>query len=164
MTQPLPPIPEDVLTGDLAEGAARLRVATAIYPLDAVYAAAFAFLDRCWLVIDQVEDHYLVTLAPKPNEGEAPDEETLAAMAGEFANELLAAAWRQRLTTSNRATIELVTQTAFMGAAGPPSLDELEEFDFSEEPFEDPLGIAESWEERYGKKAKKDAAPEGESE
>ena len=28
------------------------------------------------------------------------------------------------------------------------------DFDFSEEPFEDPLGIAMSWEEKYGKKDK----------
>ena len=37
---------------------------------------------------------------------------------------------------------------------GPPSLDDLEKFDFSDEPFEDPLGIAMSWEEKYGKKKK----------
>ena len=41
---------------------------------------------------------------------------------------------------------------AISGAMGPPSLDELEDFDFTEEPFEDPLGIAQSWEEKYTKK------------
>ena len=38
------------------------------------------------------------------------------------------------------------------GAMGAPSLDDLESFDFSSEAFEDPLGIALSWEEKYGKK------------
>jgi hypothetical protein len=37
---------------------------------------------------------------------------------------------------------------------GPPSLDDLEKFDFSAEAFDDPLGIAMSWEEKYGKKNK----------
>ena len=35
------------------------------------------------------------------------------------------------------------------------TLDDLEDFDFTEEPFDDPLGIAQSWEEKYGKKDKK---------
>ncbi len=51
-----------------------------------------------------------------------------------------------------------MTRTAFSGAAGPPSLDDLDDSDFSEEPFHDPLGIAESWEEKYGKD--KTAKPE----
>ena len=49
-------------------------------------------------------------------------------------------------------------QQAFAGAMGPPSLTELEAFDFSDEPFDDPLGIAQSWEEKY-KKRPKDEAP-----
>ena len=35
---------------------------------------------------------------------------------------------------------------------GPPTLDDLEKFDFSDETFEDPLGIAMSWEDKHGKK------------
>ena len=46
---------------------------------------------------------------------------------------------------------------------GPPSLDDLAAFDFSEESFEDPLGIAMSWEDKYKKKPEDKGAskPEG---
>jgi hypothetical protein len=37
---------------------------------------------------------------------------------------------------------------------GAPSLDDLEKFEFGDEAFEDPLGIAMSWEEKYGKNKK----------
>jgi hypothetical protein len=81
-------------------------------------------------------------------------------MVGGFANELLSCAYRHRLAKDNRATVEAVTNAALAGALGPPTLDELEDFDFSNEAFEDPLGIAQSWEDKYGKKAKAtDAAP-----
>jgi hypothetical protein len=66
----------------------------------------------------------------------------------------LACAWRHRITQENRAALEAVTMQAMGGAMGPPSLDDLAKFDFSEEVLEDPLGIAVSWEEKYGKKGK----------
>ncbi|MEM9073847.1 MAG: hypothetical protein AAGE52_35475 [Myxococcota bacterium] len=151
--EPAPRIPSDLLESDLEDGSMRLRMSTSLYPVDALYAAAFQFLDRCWVLLDQEDDRYVVTLVPKV--GKAPfDAQQKDAVAGEFANAVLAAAWRARLTTANRGPIELVMKTAFAGAVGPPSLDELEEFDFSDEPFEDPLGIAESWESKYGKKPK----------
>jgi len=121
-----------------------------VYPLDAIYGACFVFIDRCYVFVDRPEPgKHRVVLTPKSGEA---DEATLRAMIGEFANELLSNAWRQQITRENRATIEAVTMQAIAGAMGPPSLDELEDFDFTEEPFEDPLGIAQSWEEKYGKK------------
>ena len=45
------------------------------------------------------------------------------------------------------------TSRALSGAAGPPGLDDLLTMDIGEESaFEDPLGIAMSWEEKYTKK------------
>jgi hypothetical protein len=76
----------------------------------------------------------------------------LTPLVGEFANELLSCAWRHQITQNNRALIEAVTTQAIGGAMGPPSLDDLEKFDFSAEKLEDPLGIAVSWEEKYKKK------------
>ncbi|MEI8259300.1 MAG: hypothetical protein WCJ30_26835 [Deltaproteobacteria bacterium] len=46
----------------------------------------------------------------------------------------------------------MVTSQAISAAMGPPSLDDLAAFDFGDESFEDPLGIAMSWEEKYKKK------------
>ena len=73
-------------------------------------------------------------------------------------------AWRAKIAEESRQVIEAATARALSGAMGPngsaaPSLDELEKFDFSEETFDDPLGIAMSWEDKYGKKKK--AADEG---
>ncbi len=81
-----------------------------------------------------------------------------AALAGEFENEALAQAYRRRIADQNRALIESVTSRALAGAAGPPGLDDLLAMDIgSETAFDDPLGIAMSWEEKYTKK-KSDAA------
>ena len=54
---------------------------------------------------------------------------------------------------------------ALAGAMGPPSLDDLANFDFSDDGFEDPLGIAQSWEEKHGRKAPRGGeGGEGQSE
>ena len=46
------------------------------------------------------------------------------------------------------------------GAPAEPSLDDLANFDFTEEAFDDPLGIAMSWEEKYKKKTPAEEAAE----
>ena len=136
-----------------------LVVDESIYPLDAVYGAAYIFIDRCFVVIDRpAAGRFKVTLSAKQGEG---TEAVLRQMVGEFANEALACAWRQRITNENRATIEAVTMQALSGAMGPPSLEELADFDFSEDAFEDPLGIAASWEDKYKKKSAQDAPDAG---
>ena len=87
-----------------------------------------------------------MTLTDKSGDAEA---DALRALVGQFANELLACAWRQRITEAHRETLEAVTKRAIAGAMGPPSLEELADFDFTEEPFDDPLGIALNWEEKH---------------
>lgn len=149
MGEPLQGIPASLVAVDLREGAVTLEVDPTLYPLDAVYGASFTFIDRCFVFLDRDGERIRVTLSAKDR---TVGEDVLQALIGEFANELLACAWRAKITETNRATIEAVTMQAIGGAMGPPSLDELEEFDFSEEPFEDPLGIAQSWEDKYGKK------------
>jgi His-Xaa-Ser system protein HxsD len=147
-------MPEGVVSIDLADGAATVRVDAAVHPLEAVYAAAYTFIDRCFVFIQRPSpDHFTVTLSVKRIDEAEP--EGLRRLAGELANELLACTWRQQLTRNNRAVIESVTMQAFAGAMGPPSLEDLEDFDFTDEPFDDPLGIATSWEDKYKKKGKK---------
>jgi His-Xaa-Ser system protein HxsD len=150
MSSVLEGLPTDLVSADLASGAVHLRVDLTIHPLSAVYAAAYVFLDRCFVLLDKTADQTLrVTLAPrKPG----ADEAALRALVGEFSNELLSAAWRQQIAQDNRAVIEMVTSQAIAAAMGAPSLDDLAGFDFGDESFEDPLGIAMSWEEKYKKK------------
>ena len=157
MTEPLFGLPPDAVLAEIGEGAVHLRVDAQLYPLEAVYAAAYVFIARCWVLLDKPEPQRIrITLTAKQAGATADD---LRALVGEFGNELLSCAWRHEITKTNRAMIEAVTMQAFAGAMGPPSLDELAAFDFTDEPFDDPLGIAQSWEEKYKKKAAKE--PEG---
>jgi His-Xaa-Ser system protein HxsD len=142
-------LPTDVISIDRAEGSVSMRVDATLYPLEAVYAAAYVFIDRCWVFLDRPEESN-IRVSLTPMKGELDE-----SVAGEFANELLSCAWRAQIARDSRATIEAVTAQALSGARGAPSLEELEAFDFSDESFEDPLGIAMSWEEKY--KKKKDA-------
>jgi His-Xaa-Ser system protein HxsD len=153
----LPSLPEDLVTVDVKEGAVALRVDGSLYPLEAIYSAAYVFIDRCFVFLDKPSDgHTRITLSPKKGEVTA---ESARELVGEFANELLSCAWRSQIARDNRATIEAVTAQALSGARGAPSLEELEAFDFSDDAFEDPLGIAMSWEEKYAKKKAGEAAP-----
>jgi His-Xaa-Ser system protein HxsD len=153
-TQQLPGFPEALAGVELTDAAAHLIVDEHLYPLDALYGASYIFIDRCYVLLDRPEaGRHRVTLSPKKG---ATDEAALRALVGEFANELLSCAWRHQIAKDNRATIEAVTMQAIGGAMGQPSLDELAAFDFSADAFEDPLGIATSWEEKYKKKSPAD--------
>jgi len=155
MTTPLEGIPAELVTAELGAGSVHLRVDSQLYPLGAIYAAAYVFLDRCFVLLDRPDERNIrVTLAPKKA---GADETILRTFVGEFSNELLSAAWRRQIAQDNRAVIEMVTSQAISAAMGPPSLDDLASFDFGDESFEDPLGIAMSWEEKYKKKDKPDA-------
>lgn len=144
-------VPEDLARIDLDEQRAIIDVEAGLYPLEALYGAAYVFIDRCYVFLDRPSPEKLrVVLTPKQLGEDA--ENDLRKAVGELANELVSAAWRHQITQENRAQIESVTMQAIAGAMGPPSLDDLEDFDFTDEAFEDPLGIAMSWEEKYSKK------------
>jgi His-Xaa-Ser system protein HxsD len=131
------------------EGWVDVEVDEDLYPKDAVYGAAYVFLDRCYVHLERVGDKR-IRVRLRPKRGVALD---AASAAGELGNELLSQAWRRKLADENRAFIESVTTRAVAGAAGPPGLDELLAMDIGEaSAFEDPLGIAMSWEDKYGKK------------
>ncbi len=151
-------MPPEFVGAELDRGSVTVALDPALYPLEAVYGAAYVFIDRCYVLLDKnAEGRLLVTLAAKKGE---PTEASLKELAGELANELLSCAWRHQINRENKALIESVTLQAIGGAMGPPSLDDLASFDFTDEPFEDPLGIAMSWEEKYRKDKPADAAAE----
>ncbi len=158
---PMTDTPNNV-KAELSRGAVHLDVDPSIYPLDAIYGAAYIFIDRCYVFLDRLAAGGLrVTLQTKD---ESPAESLLRALVGEFSNELLSCAWRRQITEENRSLIEAVTSQALAGAMGPPSLDDLADFDFSDDGFEDPLGIAQSWEEKHGRKAPAQAEAKEEKE
>lgn len=142
--------PPEVVSVDLDARSVTLLLDAALYPLGALHAASYVFLDRCFLLLDAPDSaHLQVTLTWKRV---SEDEAALERLVGEFCNELLSCAWRARIADDSRAVIEIVTARALAGALGAPSLDDLEAFDFGDEPLDDPLGIALSWEDKYGKK------------
>lgn len=158
------------VTADLSEAVINVVIDEALYPIEALYAAAFTFIDRAYVLLSRGESGFIASLQPKKLDDENL-EEVLRRLAGDFSAELLACAYRERLAAANRATLEAITAQAIGGALGPPpqlDLDDLEDFDFTEEPFEDPLGIAMSWEDKYGKKDKSkngdDEATKGEAQ
>lgn len=154
-------MPSDQVVADVSAAAVTVIVDDSLYPLDAVYGASYTFLDRCYVLLDRAAPGKVrITLTPKKDTTGQSD---LRSWAGELQNELLSCAWRSQIVRENRAVIEAVTLQAISGAMGPPSLDDLKDFDFSEEPFEDPLGIGLSWEEKYKKKKDEPAAAEGSS-
>jgi His-Xaa-Ser system protein HxsD len=149
MSKALEGFPGDQVQYDVEGGTATVRVDATIYPLEAVYGAAYVFIDRCWVLLDRDgEGRLRVSLTPK----KTPSEESARALLGELGNELLSCAWRAQIAKESRSIIEAATTRALAGARGAPTLDDLESFDFSDESFDDPLGIAMSWEEKYGKK------------
>ncbi len=149
MSTSLDDVPEGLVQVDLREGSAVVELDSTLYPVPAVYGAVYTFLDRCYMLLDRPADGRLrVTLMTHKPE---PAVEDLRALVGELANELLACAYRQQLTQDNRVMVETVTMQAMAGALGAPSLTDLADFDFTDEALDDPLGIAQSWEEKHGK-------------
>jgi len=138
------------LSFDLGPDAVTVSFDESLYPKDAIYGAAYVFIDRCYVHLDRAGDRRIqVTLRAK-NKTDGLDGH---AIAGEFQNELLGQTWRRQIVEENRQLIEALTTRALGGAAGPPGLDELLAADIGEATaFDDPLGIAMSWEEKYAKK------------
>ena len=128
-----------------------LSLDVGLYSRDVLYAAAYVFLDRAYVLLDRVESRFVVHLR-----GKRPlDEATLQAMAGEFENELLAQALRHQVVDANQRIIEDVVAVAIAGAAGDvegssgaglegaPLIDPAD----PEDGFvADPQGIARPWE------------------
>jgi len=129
-------------------GSIRASFDKSIYPMDAIYGSAYIFIDRCYVFLDAESNGRIAVELRNRKKSKT----SLEDMVGEFANELLSQSWRQRITDQNRLIIEAVTAQAFRGASGAaPALSELDDLDFTDDAFEDPLGISLSWEEKYGK-------------
>ncbi len=126
-----------------------LSLDSSLYPRDVLYAAAYVFLDRAYVLLDRVETRFVVHIRGK----QLLDEPTLRAMTGEFENELLAQALRLRVIKANQRIIESVTTLAIAGAAGGMHEGDAagglhdgdDEYDDSTDFLDDPLGISKPW-------------------
>ena len=116
-----------------------------IYPRDAVYGAAYLFVDRCWIFLSRPSDKH-IEVRLKSRESEVSPE-TLVGLAGEFANELLNQVLRLRIAGSTAQIREYYYARAFFTDNSQSSIDALlAELD-AEELEEDELEISVPWEE-----------------
>lgn len=138
---------------DAHTNTAVLNLDAGMYPLDVVYGAAYALIDRAYVLLDKQADsskgsRFLIQLRGKRQ----LDEAGVAALSGEFANELLSQALRRKVVKQNGALIEEIVTQAIAGAAGASLpqdfVDDDDDLDF----LDDPLGIAVPWEEKFSKK------------
>jgi His-Xaa-Ser system protein HxsD len=140
---------------------ARLRVDLDLHSREAIFGAAYSFIDRCYVWLDKDADgRIVIELTPRS------DAESVEALAGDFANELLAQSTRAMVFAANRDLVQAIVSRTLAGAgargtAAATALPELDDFSVEDEPFDDPLGIAISWEQKYGKKSPDEAPSAG---
>lgn len=121
-------------------GSLTFTISEDLYPLDAIYGAAYLFVDRCWILLDRPADRQVsVRLTSKTDE-------PLKSVEGEFCNELLNQVLRFRIGESTRQIREYTMARAFFGDNTSASIDALlAELD-DEELADDDLDIAVPWE------------------
>ena len=129
---------------------------TKTYPLEAVYSAAYTFLDRAYVYLDgDPKKEIIVSLKGKKK----LNKKQIQALRGEFYNELLNYVLRVEIAKRNQKVRDFIVGTALVSAL-PQELfvqtaktETLAKAD--QDWLKDPLGIAAPWEEKYGKKTKK---------
>jgi His-Xaa-Ser system protein HxsD len=121
-----------------------VRLEAGAFPRDAVYAAAYAFTDRCYVRLDRPDATTLgVTLRAKvPGSLDGP------ALAVELREQLAAEAFRQRIAEDGH---DFMTAIA-VGPPGETALAGIDDLLAAPDDFDDPLGIATSWEQKHASK------------
>lgn len=130
-----------------------------LYAADAIYSAAYLFIDRCYVFLARPSERKVrVRLRSKTTEVTANE---LEALAGEFANELLNSQLRVRIGRATAGIREQYMARAFFGGEqGSTIADLLAELD-AEELAEEPLEVPVPWEAETKGEAKADTAPKG---
>ncbi len=150
---------------------ATFEVDTKIYPMEAIYLASYAFIDKAYIYLSG-NPKGVIRVSFKPKK-ENTDFEIIK---GEFMNELLSSSLRIQIAERNKKVREYIVGAALLGASGEvPHLDEIgentsecdceeDEYDEEVDSFEaennswedDPYGIAVPWEDKYTGEKKTD--------
>ncbi len=121
----------------------KVTVDSKIYPLEAVYGAAYVFLDRAYIRLDgDPKGKVVVAIKGKKN----LNKKETGKLAGEFLNELLNYGLRYQISKHNRRIREYIVGMALLGAVREDRA-ETEKEDWQK----DALGIAIPWEKKYKK-------------
>ena len=123
-----------------------------IYPLESILNTCYVFIDSFYIFLDSgSKGNIKVYIKGK----KVISKKQLELLKGKFNNELLYNALRYKISKNNKKIREYIIGRALYSAVV-DSTDlamDKEKFDCQE----DPLGIAIPWEEKYGKKEKKNA-------
>lgn len=149
-------------TGDPKE--IKIAVNPNIYPLEAIYGAAYVFLDRAYVFLDgNPKTKIIISIKSKDEESFGKADK----IKSEFLNELVNYSLRRQIAERNAKLREYVAGAALLGASGdinvfpvtetdnisPDELPvgaEIEETVIETETWkEDPFQIAVPWEEKY---------------
>ncbi len=118
-----------------------------LYPIEAIYGAAYVFLDRAYLFLDgDPKKSVVVDMKGK----EKMSKKQLENLAGEFYNEIVNYALRNKISRNNQKIREYIVARALSITPSPtPKANKPQEQPKGWQ--EDKLGLALSWEEKYGK-------------
>lgn len=151
---------EAVSNMEIGKDTILLSINPKIYPIEAIYSAAYVFLDKSYILLDgDPETEVIVEIKPK-KEGFARRD--LEMLGREFNNELLNYGDYLKRAERTKAIREIILQRALLtnvtnapaGEAEDKFLSKLDSEDGLAY-LDDPEGIAVPWEEKYGKNARK---------
>ena len=137
-------VPESHVDCVFGTNGVTFTVEESLYPIDAIYGAAYLFIDRCHIFLSRPKDEFVsVHLSLKP-EQEALSKQALS---GEFCNELLNQTLRVKIGESTAKIREYYMARAFVSHPAQASIDALlAELD-AEELEDDDLEISVPWED-----------------
>jgi His-Xaa-Ser system protein HxsD len=125
------------------------------YPLEAVYSAAYVFLDQVYVYLDgDPKKEIIVSLKGKKK----LNKKQIQALRGEFCNELLNYVLRVEMAKRNQKVRDFIVGTALVSATPTEILNQSSGSTVPEGEIsdwqDDPLDIVVPWEEKYGKNKK----------
>jgi His-Xaa-Ser system protein HxsD len=124
----------------------------AVFPRPVGLAAAYRFIDRCYVLVESRPGHRL-SIRLKGKEPLAPA--ALTALAGEINNELLHQLVRRQVAERTDALRAAIVGRAVLSADAELAVEAPAAAAAAADPLDfqdDPLGIAVPWEEKYGGK------------
>lgn len=124
----------------------RFTINLTCYSLEAVYKAAYIFVDRAYIFLDSRSSKKVTVFLKGKKKLSSKKLEDLK---GEFLNELLNCTLRVRVAARNKKIREMMVGQALISALGDQSGVQDESWQ------DDPLGIAIPWEEKYAEDSKK---------
>jgi His-Xaa-Ser system protein HxsD len=128
-----------------------IKVKKDIYPLEAIYAASFHFIDDYYIHLDSRKQGTVeITIKNKQKAGKLP-----ANLTENFFNELIYCASRIFAAKRNKKIREFIVGRALFSAVGEETAVDQPGQNGEGSYKEDPLGIAIPWEEKATRKKKK---------